>query len=438
MKKSTPVVSSLIICSLVTSIIHFAGCGRPGHKPNTVVIWHWMTDRDKAFQQLAQQYQQQTGIEVKFELYAPSDVYSQKIVAAAQARILPDIFGILDKKSVIAEFIKSGFVADLTADFTAEEGAWEQSFFPKALAVNRFEEGNIHGVQAGIYGVPIDVTNIQMLYNKNLLKKAGITRPPATFDEFLAAAAALKRVGIAGLVSGWGELWMIECFASNYAFNIMGEQKVMATFRGEIPYTDPDWIKVFQVFESLRAHKALIEGGVTKANKYAEQDFALERAAFAFNGSWCVNVYYDMNPDLDYGVMLPPPVVTQQPMRIWGGAGSSFMVNERSRNKDKAVAFLKWFTAKEQQAFLSQETRNLPANRLAITSIPKVLSEFAGAMDFTTHPTVWPLNEDALVLEAFDKGIQSIIIGEKSVEQVAQEVQQVKERQLQKQKARPQ
>ena len=88
----------------------------------------------------------------------------------------------------------------------------------------------------------------------------------------------------------------------------MGEEKIFATYRGEVKYTDPDWIKVFNVFAELRDKGVLIDGIVTKGNKYAEQDFALERAAFAFNGSWCVNVYHDMNPDLDYGVMPPPPI----------------------------------------------------------------------------------------------------------------------------------
>ena len=36
------------------------------------------------------------------------------------------------------------------------------------------------------------------------------------------------------------------------------------------------------------------------------QLFANNRALFAFNGSWCVNVYKGMNPDLEYGAMLPP------------------------------------------------------------------------------------------------------------------------------------
>ncbi len=409
------------------------GCSPKKQDLNTITIWHWMTDRQKAFEELAARYEQKTGVKVKVDLYAPSDAYTQRVIASAQSRVLPDIYGILDKKEIFAAFIESGFVADLTEEFLKDGAAWEKSLFAKALDVNRFSSDNVYNVKPGIYGVPLDVTNIQMLYNKNLLKKAGVKNAPQTFEEFIEAGKLLKRVGISGLVSGWGELWMIDCFASNYAFNIMGEEKVMATFRGEVPYTDSDWVQVFDVFRRLREEGVLTEGVVTKPNKYAEQDFALERSAFAFNGSWCVNVYQDMNPNLEYGVMLPPALNQERPMRIWGGAGSSFVVNNNSPRKDKAIAFLKWVTAKEQQAFLAKETKNLPSNREALASIPKVLSEFASVMDLTTHPTIWKHNEDALVVEKFNKGIQSIIIGEKTPQEVAQEVQDIKQRELKKQ-----
>ncbi len=422
------------VVSLALCLFLFLGCTQKKEDLNTITIWHWMTDRQKAFEELARLYEKQTGVKVKIDLYAPSDAYSQRIVASAQSHVLPDIYGILDKKEIFASFIQSGFVADLTGEFQKDDAAWEKMLFSKALDVNRFFEGNIYGVKAGIYGVPLDVTNMQMLYNKKLLQKAGIKTLPTTFQEFIEAGQALKRVGIAGLVSGWGEMWLIDCFASNYAFNIMGEDKVMATYRGEVPYTDPDWIKVFSIFKTLQEKGVLADGVVTKPNKYAEQDFALERAAFAFNGSWCVNVYGDMNPNLEYGAMLPPPVNPDLPMRIWGGAGSSFVVNNASPRKDKAIAFLKWLTQKDQQAFLSFTTKNLPSNREALASIPAILSEFASVMDMTTHPTIWPYNENALVIEKFDKGIQSIIIGEKTPAEVAREVQQIKERELKKAK----
>jgi len=421
MKKFLP----FILC-----IVVFLGCSQRKVDENTITLWHWMTDRHKVFEELAQQYTDQTGINVKVNLYAPSDSYTQKITASAQAKVLPDIFGILDTKKSFSAYIKSGFVTDLTEEYQKDDQSWEKVFFAKALDANRFKEGNIYDVKPGIYGVPLDVTNIQMLYNKKLLKKAGIKKPPKTFDEFISAIEALKRVGIPGLVSGWGELWMADSFASNYAFNIMGEEKIMATYRGEVPYTDPDWIKVFGVFETLKSKGALIEGIVTKPNKYAEQDFALERVAFAFNGSWCVNVYHDMNPDLEYGAMLPPAISSERPLKIWGGAGSSFVVNNHSIKKAKAIDFLRWLSAKEQQVFLSTQTKNLPANRKAMADIPDILSDFSKSMDYTTHPTIWPINEDPIVIEKFDRSLQSIIIGEKTPEEAAKAVQKVKERQM--------
>jgi ABC-type glycerol-3-phosphate transport system substrate-binding protein len=411
-------------------LVVLAGCSKPPEPSNKLLLWHWMTDRNDTFQKLAQQYKQETGIEVTVQLFAPSDSYSQKIIAAAQANVLPDIYGILDKKSIVADFIKAGLVADLTDAMNADAGSWKNSLFDKALADKRFDAGNSYGIKPGIYGVPIDVTNEQMLYNKKLLSKAGINAPPRTFQEFIKDAQALKRVGITPFVSGWGELWLADCFASNYAFNIMGEDKIFATYRGQVKYTDPDWIKVLNIFVILRDKGVLIDGIVTKGNKYAEQDFALERAAFSFNGSWCVNVYHDMNPNLDYGVIPPPPISTAHPLKIWGGAGSSFVINAGSPNKDKAITFLKWLTAKEQQVVLAQQTNNLPSNREAISAISPILEEFANDMDDSTHPTIWPVNEDPQVIEAFDKGIQAIIIGEKTPQQVAQDVQTVKDRQM--------
>jgi len=419
----------IALCSCVL-LIAVAGCSQPQKPSNKIVLWHWMTDRNDTFQKLAQQYQQETGIEVSIQLFAPSESYSQKVIAAAQANVLPDIYGILDKKSIVADFIKAGLVADLTGAMEADAGNWKNSLFDKALADRRFEAGNTYGVTPGIYGVPIDVTNEQMLYNKKLLAKAGITNPPSNFDEFIKDAQILNRIGITPFVSGWGELWLLDCFASNYAFNVMGEEKIFATYRGEVKYTDPDWLKVFNLFAELRDKKVLMDGIVTKGNKYAEQDFALERAAFSFNGSWSVNVFHEMNPNLEYGVIPPPSMGASHPLKIWGSAGSSFIVNAGSPNKDKAIAFLKWLTAKDQQVVLAKLTKNLPSNKDALSGISSILGEFAKGMDISTHPNIWPLNEDALVSEAFDRGLQSIIIGEKTPQQVSEEVQKVKDRQL--------
>ncbi|MBU1090322.1 MAG: extracellular solute-binding protein, partial [Candidatus Omnitrophica bacterium] len=383
------------------------------------------------FKELAEKYKAETGVEVIFELYAPSDAYSQKVRAAAQGQNLPDIFGILGEKRDFAAFIKAGHILDLTPYMQEDQSAWQDSFFSKALSVNEFREGNSYGVEAGIYGVPLDVMTIQMVYNKSLLKELGVN-PPDTFAEFLQIGNKIKAAGMQGFVSGWGELWMIDCFANNYAFNIMGEEKVLATIRGEVPYTDPDWIKVLNIFKDMRESGILATGLITMVNKTAEQLFANEQAVFAFNGAWGVNVYNNMNPDLDYGAMLPPKISNDYPMAIWGGAGSSFMANARSGNKEETVKFLKWLSNSEQQAYFSQVTKNLPANKLSLTRIPKILAQFSSSMDNATHPNVWGVSEFSPVIEAWDQGIQSIILGEKTPEEVAAKAQKIKERELAK------
>lgn len=424
----------LITCYLLLATL-LVGCGRVEEKAD-ILLWHWMTDREDAFHELARRYEGETGVRVGFELYAPSGTYSQKVIAAAQANTLPDIFGILGERRVFASFIKAGHVADLSQQMEADNGAWRNVLFAKAVAMNEFLAGNEFGVPPGIYGVPIDVMNIQMLYNKDLFSRADLDPeyPPESWEEFIEAGKKLKAAGIQGLISGWGEIWMIDCLASNFAWNLMGEAKIIATIKGEVPYTDPDWVRVFGLFKEMADSGILATGIVTMVNKSAEQDFSNERAAIAFNGSWCVNVYQGMNPDLNYATMLVPEVSKEFPVAIWGGAGSSFMVNAKSKKKEEAIKFLGWLTEVPQQVFLTEATLNLPANKysVAVAEVPPILREFANSMDRTIHPSLLPVAEFPLVIETFDKGIQSIIIGEKTPEEVAFEVQAAKVRELAK------
>jgi ABC-type glycerol-3-phosphate transport system substrate-binding protein len=427
MRRSHTVVAFTLF---FTGMALLGGCSKAsGPQKGQILVWHWMTDREQALQDLADTYQKEKGIKVALELYAPSDAYASKVRAAAQTNTLPDVFSVLGETRDLASFINSGHIASLSTAMDADKGAWRKQLFPKALATDTLGPDNQYKVTPGVYGVPIDVTNIQMLYNKELFKKAGLNpeRPPQTWDEFIAAWRKLKAAGIPGLVSGWGETWMIDCFANNYAFNIMGERKVLDTFRGRVSYKDPDWLKVLGLFQTIRNEGLLVPGVVTMVNKTAEQAFATGKAAFAFNGSWCVNVYKGMNPDLQFAAMLPPRISNQNPMRIWGGAGSSFMVNEASPNKDEAIAFLRWLTEPAQQVKLSKDTLNLPANKNSVGDLPESLSSFASRMEMTTHPSQWPVTEKPTVVEAFDKGIQSILIGEKTPEQVAAEVQRTKD-----------
>ncbi|MFH1790531.1 MAG: extracellular solute-binding protein, partial [Candidatus Omnitrophota bacterium] len=143
-----------------------------------------MSDREEALNMLAKEYKKETGIDLKFELYAPTSAYTAKIRSAAQADKLPDVYGILLEMRDFASFIKAGHVLDLTAVMKADDSAWEKRFYKSGLAMNIFLDGNQYGVVPGIYGAPLDINNIQFIYNLDLLKKAGwdLSSLPSTWD----------------------------------------------------------------------------------------------------------------------------------------------------------------------------------------------------------------------------------------------------------------
>jgi len=430
------ILSKILLVSLAGLIL--AGCAAQKPKEDKLVIWHWMTDRKGAFAELAQKYTQENGLEVEFKLFFPPEIYSQKVIAAARAKILPDIFGILGERKTLSSFIRAGYILNLSPYMKEEIDSrgevsvkWKDSFYPQTLRIVTFNEDNTYGVDAGIYGVPIDTTIMQFVYNKTLFREAGLDpeKSPETVDEFIALAKGIKeKTGTAGFICGWGEGWLLNALATEWAINSMGEDKFLKTIEGEVPYTDPDWINVLSLFAKLKDSGILASNIATMTNKEAEAAFAEGKAAFSFNGSWSVNVYRQLSEELNYAFFSLPKVSGDHPVKVWGGAGSSFLVDANSPRKDQAVKFLKWLSAKEQQEFLAKETNNLPAIKDVSGKLPPILKGLLPTFKNLTHPDIWPKNEDSRVIEIMNRGLQQIVMGLKTPERVAREIQKKKEK----------
>jgi len=428
------VLSKILLVSLAGFIL--AGCAAQKPKEDKLVIWHWMTDREGAFRELTEKYKETIGLNVEFKLFFPPEIYSQKVIAAARAKTLPDIFGILGERKTLASFIKAGYILNLSPYMKEtigekEDVEWKDSFYPQTLRVVTFNEDNTYGVDGGIYGVPIDTTIMQFIYNKALFKKAGLDpeKSPETVDEFIVLAKGIKdKTGTTGFICGWGEGWLLNALATEWAINTMGENKFLKTIEGEIPYTDPDWLEVFSLFAKLKSSGILASNIATMTNKEAEAAFAEGKAAFSFNGSWSVNVYKQLEEELDYAFFSLPKASSDHPVKVWGGAGSSFMIDANSPKKAQAVKFLKWLSAKEQQEFLAKETNNLPAIKGVSEKLPPILKGLLGTFGNLTHPDIWPRNEDSRVIEIMNRGLQQIVMGLKTPEEVAREIQKKKEK----------
>ncbi|MBN3041206.1 MAG: extracellular solute-binding protein, partial [Candidatus Omnitrophica bacterium] len=144
----------LILAGLLVLIITFftfiQGCKTPPQQTsaNKLVVWHWMTDRKEAFDALASKYKKLTGIDVEFKLLFPPGTYSMKVTAAARAKTLPDIFGILGEKETVATFIRAQHITNLTPYMTENSEEWKKRFYPQTLSVSTFKSDNSSRVPA--------------------------------------------------------------------------------------------------------------------------------------------------------------------------------------------------------------------------------------------------------------------------------------------------
>ncbi len=409
------------------------GCGKHPEKKREVKItfWEWWADQQSMFESMAKEYEEETGVKVAFELSAPvgSD-YFNKLQASANANTLPDIIGLAGGGELLARYIRAGRIYEMTGKLNADTSAWRNTFFPRALKAFHYEEGNAYEVKPDTFwGVPISVMNIQIYYNKQLFKKAGLDpeKPPATWDEFLEAGDQLNRAGIPPFLVGFGDLWIDYTFFNAYCWTYLGEEKMRKLYSGTLPYTDPGCVSVLERVVDMQKKKILYPGAVSMSNKDAEINFANQKAAMMLNGSWAVNVYLEMNSELELGVFpFPKPEDAAHPMYLIGGVGKGCAVTNNSENPEEAVAFLRWFLSKEQQVRLAKESKQIPANFQAMDEIDPLLKDFAKGMRNLTPDL--KMEEKYEVREVISKGMQSILIGKSDPEKVLKQAWKTKQK----------
>lgn len=390
-------------------------------EPVQLVFWHYFTDRAELFEQYSQDYEALTGVKVKMELYS-GDALGQKFQAAAQANTLPDLVAAWKGVGAdLAPYAKEGIILNLTPNF---EAGWADRFVPEHVTTVSFAEGNEWGVEPGPYLVPLDANNMQFLYNKTLFEQAGITDVPHTFSEMLEAGKTLREAGIQPFVAGFGS-WAIPSMAGMYQWNVVGQENMEKTFLGEMSYDSQPWIDLLNIFKQMADANFLADGILSYDFPAAESLFVNGQAAIIYDGSWAIGVFNQQNPDFqEYSVFFPPSLEGyDNPLYIPGGVGAQLFAVGTSPHKEEAIKFLQWLTEAKQQAEYANSSFNLPANVEVVDQVPmsEVLNAFAANMDKvppTLRATMKPAVETTMT-----KGIQRIIAGEDTPENVVKLMQ---------------
>ncbi len=166
-----------------------------GGQPVTVDWWHITTgDPGKAdFQAAADAYSAaHPNVTIKITVLE-NEAFKTKLSTTAGADY-PDLFQSWGG-GIMADQAEAGLLKDITTDIAD----WKDTVNPGAMSIYAY-----NGKQ---YGVPWDMGMIGFWYNKALFEQAGITAPPATWDEYLAAIQKLKDAGIQPLAIAGKDKW---------------------------------------------------------------------------------------------------------------------------------------------------------------------------------------------------------------------------------------
>ncbi|MFE2075034.1 ABC transporter substrate-binding protein [Streptomyces misionensis] len=295
-------------------------------------------------------FEQQTGIKVKLEVVPWSDLLN-RILTAATSGQGPDVLNI-------------GNTWSSSLQATGALLPWDAKNFDKIGGKGRFVASAL--ASTGAQGkdpaaVPLYSMAYALYYNKKIFADAGISQPPATWDELIADGKKIKAKGKSVLGAEGSNLseniHHVFVFAKQHGADFF-------TSDGKPAFTDPKVVEAVKSYVDLMARDQVIPTGDAEyAQNQSVSDFAKGRLAMLLWQSASANLASQGMHESDYGVA-PVPVRSGTPgpgTQIDSMvAGINIAVFRDTHNVDGATRFVKFMTSDDEQKILNKAYSSIP------------------------------------------------------------------------------
>jgi len=264
---------------------------------------------------------------VKVDLVRRStDEHKAALRVAARSDQGPDVFFMWAGQGLGGEFVKAGLSKPL--DEYYKKYGWDSRLTRTSLAPSKIYPGGRHGVPYTFHGQAL-------YYNKALFAKAGISAPPATYEELKADAAKLKAAGIPAFTFGGSVNWHLMRLMDNLLETKCGAEKHDALKAMKANWgTDPAVTESFRELHTWTANYVLTPFlGIDQAQSF--NLFMANRAAMMLEGDWLVNQLREQKRLNDFAIA-PFPTGTN---RLYSFA-EYYYVSKQSKVPDLAARFL--------------------------------------------------------------------------------------------------
>lgn len=350
----------------------------------TIVVLHHRTDIEAKFDEYAKRFNEKyPNIVVEFE--AVTD-YAETIRTRMSTKEYGDVLMMVTTPPIPSDF-------EL---FYEPLGTTEELF-----AKYDFLKSNAQCYYDGkVYGLPVNANVTGILYNKEVFKKAGITKMPTSSDEFYAMLEQIKaNTDAAPIYMNYPSQWTLTAWEGGRPSYAGDPDYVNKLVHQDAPFVpgNPHYELYKVMYEVVK--RGLAEPDLLTSDwERSKQLFAEGKIATMNLGSWAIGQFRDVAAasgiDPECVGYMPYPVSHNGKMYAEASLDYNLAVNKYSKNKAAAKAWAFWFA---DESGYAQDTLGIPA--LKGSKFPAVLDAFsaAGVEYISANPA--PAGEEGL----FDK-----------------------------------
>jgi raffinose/stachyose/melibiose transport system substrate-binding protein len=352
--------------------------------------------------------------------YTENEAYKTKLQVAMLGGAGPDIFFNWGGETQTV-YSREGMLYNLTK--AVGKNYWGLS---KGLFSN-------HSYQGKIYGIPFYPTVNTVWYNKTMFAKYGLT-PPKTWAEMLKICEKLKSKGIIPFSIGGKDSWTILHAFMYLADRTAGPKLYQAAKAGKARFDAPAFVKAFSLLDTLSKNGYLPPDVLNLTFADSSQLMIQDKAAMMAMGNWEYNVLTnESKSDFDKWSFFRYPLVEGykgDPNSILG-ACDGYSINKSCKNPQAAIKFLKFLARKENMAENFKKANVLAAlatpymDNKAPGPMKDVAKVLAGATSLTLW---WDQDLPAPMSQALLQGLQEILAGAKTPQQVAAAIEDARKK----------
>ena len=346
-----------------------------------------------------------------------SEAYHDKLRTVFAGGELPDVMFLWPGKRT-GYVTSSGMIKDLRPWIKGHEA----EFAAGAL--------NPQGPNGEIYELPEQMTATHVMYtNEKLLKDLGLTFPK-TLDELIAQGETIRAAGLIPIAMDNKDGWQMQsCLLSALTERAGGMDWYNKAIKGDgASFADPEFINALSVIDTL-AKNEMFSPGINQADYgVAMTDFVNERAVYAIDGGWRVNLLVgELTDEQKAYVKLNtlPDIPNQKGQSgstaMVAGTGYGMNANLEGEKAEAAWTWI-WFYSGPEGSKIRQKQGAMTAYNLPVSDdmdvLIKRLNEFVAG---TPSGYVIDAVMDAEGMAGLHAGLQEMILGKKTPEQVAQE-----------------